>query len=129
MRELLVVLLVCLATVSSAETYPAAAVRVVDGDTFWIAGEKIRLAGADTPEPTKYGNAKCAHEAQLGDNVTVAVTEWIKSARVVKIERDGIGFYQRPLAHVWIDGVDLAETLIRVGAAQEYKGRKGNWCD
>src|SRR5688572_10406367 len=36
---------------------------VVDGDTVWIAGEKVRIAGIDAPETHE---PRCPKEAQLG---------------------------------------------------------------
>src|SRR3546814_12427253 len=40
---------------------------VVDGDTFWFAGEKYRVADIDTPETHP---ARCAEEAALGEAAT-----------------------------------------------------------
>ena len=42
---------------------------VVDGDTIWSKGEKIRLMGFDTPE--RANNAKCKRERILADKATV----------------------------------------------------------
>src|SRR5688572_22909093 len=36
---------------------------VVDGDTVWIAGDKVRIAGIDAPETHE---PKCPREAELG---------------------------------------------------------------
>ena len=36
---------------------------VVDGDTFWLEGEKVRIADINTPETSRPG---CPREAQLG---------------------------------------------------------------
>ena len=40
---------------------------VVDGDTIWYQGTKIRLVGFDTPETSRPG---CAREARLGKQAT-----------------------------------------------------------
>src|SRR3546814_14718218 len=40
---------------------------VVDGDTFWLEGEKIRIADIDTPEISE---PKCDAEYQLGMKAT-----------------------------------------------------------
>lgn len=37
---------------------------VVDGDTFYIGGEKVRIPGIDAPETHP---PRCAYEAKLGD--------------------------------------------------------------
>ncbi|NJS14496.1 MAG: thermonuclease family protein, partial [Sphingopyxis sp.] len=40
---------------------------VVDGDTFWFRGEKIRIADIDTPETHP---PRCAEEGRLGAAAT-----------------------------------------------------------
>src|SRR3546814_17471606 len=40
---------------------------VVDGDTFWIDGEKVRVADIDAPETHP---SRCAEEARLGKAAT-----------------------------------------------------------
>ena len=40
---------------------------VVDGDTFWIGGEKVRIAGIDAPETHP---SRCEDEARLGNAAT-----------------------------------------------------------
>lgn len=58
---------------------------VVDGDTVWIAGEKIRLLDIDAPEM----KGKCPAEAALAmrsrDRLVVLLRE-----RRVTIARDGV---------------------------------------
>ena len=43
---------------------PTRTTCVVDGDTIWYRGEKIRLVGFDTPE---IDYAECENERQLGE--------------------------------------------------------------
>ena len=43
---------------------------VVDGDTFWVDGEKIRIADLNAPE---ISSPKCASEARLGARATDAL--------------------------------------------------------
>jgi len=45
---------------------------VVDGDTFWFNGERIRVADIDTPETHP---PRCAAEAELGDRATQRLHE------------------------------------------------------
>lgn len=47
---------------------------VVDGDTFWIYGQKIRIADIDTPEVSEPG---CAAELSLGKRATSRLIELI----------------------------------------------------
>src|SRR4051812_41715477 len=41
---------------------------VVDGDTIWLKGEKIRIADIDAPETHE---PRCASEKELGDQATL----------------------------------------------------------
>ena len=40
---------------------------MVDGDTFWLGADKIRIADIDTPETHP---PRCAYEAELGERAT-----------------------------------------------------------
>ena len=52
---------------------------VVDGDTFWINGEKVRIAGIDAPETHP---SRCAEEARLGQAATQKLHELLNSGAV-----------------------------------------------
>lgn len=82
----------------------------VDGDTFWIHGEKIRIAGVDAPE---------CDPACAGDPSTLALARLLGAGSIV-IERlgpDGLG---RTLADVSVNGRDIGRALIAVGLAEEW---------
>ncbi len=49
---------------------------VVDNDTIWIAGEKIRIADIDTPEISE---PKCRSELALGNKATARLVELINA--------------------------------------------------
>lgn len=99
---------------------------VVDGDTVWIAGEKVRVAGIDAPETHEF---KCAKEAELGRKSALRLQALLSSgtlvARPADRARDPNG---RLLRHIAVDGRDVGETLIAEGLAREYGGRKKGWC-
>ena len=74
-RRTIVPFLFSLALASPAaarNVYSPSEIHVVDGDTIRIGDERIRLLGVDTPEPTRYGNAGCDEEAELGDQELIA---------------------------------------------------------
>jgi micrococcal nuclease len=52
---------------------------VVDGDTFWLEGEKIRIADIDTPEISE---PKCDAEYQLGMKATHTASRPTERRRV-----------------------------------------------
>src|SRR5918997_6175625 len=53
---------------------------VVDGDTVWIAGEKVRIAGIDAPETHE---PQCAAEAELGKRSAVRLQALLSSGTLM----------------------------------------------
>lgn len=104
-----------------------ASVRVIDGDTFVLAGERIRVVGLDAPETHP---PRCAREAELGARATARARQWLAAGpfELTSIERDEDRF-GRKLRIVSRQGEDLAETMIAEGLARPYGGgmRRG-WC-
>ncbi len=91
---------------------------VVDGDTLWFEGEKIRIAEIDTPEL----NGRCPAERALARRAQARLVELL-NARPVTFERVGRDRYGRTLARFG----PVSETLIREGLAHRWPSRKG-WC-
>lgn len=103
----------------------AADMRIVDGDTVHIDGEKIRVLGIDTPE--KGHQADCIAERMLSDLATARLTALLDGAEIT-LERDGLDKYGRTLAIVRADGRDVAEVLIEEGYGRVYEGKQVDWC-
>lgn len=100
---------------------------VVDGDTIWLEGEKIRLLGIDAPE---IGNtADCLKEKRIGRIATERMAA-IVSSGPIELRRRGKDRYGRTLATVFVDGRDAGELLRADGLAVEYRGRAtaAPWC-
>ncbi len=99
---------------------------VVDGDTFWMAGVKIRVADIDTPETHP---ARCPEEARLGAAATQRLQALLNSGAVTlhPIERD-TDRYGRKLRRVSVDGRGVGDTLVAEGLARPYLGRRMGWC-
>jgi endonuclease YncB( thermonuclease family) len=99
---------------------------VVDGDTFWMAGVKIRIADIDTPETHP---ARCPEEARLGAAATQRLQALLNSGAVTlhPIDRD-TDRYGRKLRRVDVDGRGVGDTLIAEGLARPYRGRRMGWC-
>ncbi|MCW4461972.1 thermonuclease family protein [Sphingomonas sp. BT-65] len=100
---------------------------VVDGDTFWMDGAKIRIADIDTPETHP---ARCAREAELGAAATRRLRALLNSGEVALA---GIGRdtdrYGRQLHLVSVDGRGVGDTLVAEGLARPYAGgRREGWC-
>ena len=97
---------------------------VVDGDTIWLKGEKIRLLDIDTPETHP---PRCAEEARLGTAATGRLHALLNGG-AVSVERDGADRYGRTLAVVMVDGRPVGDALIAEGLAREYGRGRRNWC-
>lgn len=99
---------------------------VVDGDTFYIGGDKVRIAGVDAPETHDY---RCASELALGNRATEKLQALLNSGAVTmtSIDRDR-DRYGRLLRNVAVDGRDVGEALISAGVAREYGSGRRGWC-
>ena len=100
---------------------------VVDGDTFWIDGEKIRIADIDTPETHP---ARCAEEARLGNAATDRLQVLLNAGAfdLQPIRRD-TDRYGRKLRIVMRNGQSLGGVLVSEGLARNYVGgRRDGWC-
>ena len=96
---------------------------VVDGDTVWIAGEKIRLENIDAPEV----QGRCPVETDLARRSTVRLAELLRQGPV-EITRSGKDRYRRTLARLTVAGRDVGAVLITEGLARPWQGRKEEWC-
>lgn len=99
---------------------------VVDGDTFWMAGERIRIADIDTPETH---SPRCAAEARLGAEATARLHALLNAGAVTleTIDRD-TDRYGRKLRVVTRGGQSLGGVLVDEGLARWYGGGRRSWC-
>lgn len=101
---------------------------VVDGDTFWYQGEKIRVADIDTPEVSRPG---CAREAQLGAQATARFQGLLNAGPFTLAPNpDGrdTDKYGRSLRVVTRGGRSVGMVLVREGLAEEWGGPRVEWC-
>ncbi|HVI97585.1 MAG TPA: thermonuclease family protein [Sphingomonas sp.] len=99
---------------------------VVDGDTFWIDGEKIRVADIDAPETHP---PRCAEEARLGKAATERLRALLNAGPVTLVAADrDVDRYGRKLRIVERDGHSLGAMLVSEGLAREWGGRREPWC-
>jgi endonuclease YncB( thermonuclease family) len=99
---------------------------VVDGDTFWIGGEKVRIAGIDAPETHP---SRCEYEAKLGNAATEKLRALLNGGAVTMtaIDRDR-DVYGRLLRNVAVNGQDVGEAMVSAGVAREYGSGRQPWC-
>lgn len=99
---------------------------VVDGDTFRLRGEIIRIADIDTPEVVDF---KCGAEKALGDRATLRLAALLSAGpfELGGIDRD-TDVYGRRLRIVLRDGRSLGEVLVAEGLARRWDGSRHAWC-
>jgi micrococcal nuclease len=97
---------------------------VVDGDTFWLKGEKIRIANIDTPE---LGKPACLDEMERAAKATRRLVELLNGGDLA-LNREGLDQYGRTLATLGRDGVDIGDVLVAEGLARTWTGRRESWC-
>jgi endonuclease YncB( thermonuclease family) len=103
----------------------SAAVRVIDGDTFELGGERIRIADIDTPEV----NGRCSAETALAARATARMSELLNEG---PFELGAVGRdedrYGRKLRVVIRDGRSVGDRLVAEGLARTWTGRREPWC-
>lgn len=95
---------------------------VVDGDTFWINGEKVRIADIDAPEMA----GKCPFERDLALTARDRLAELLDAP--FSLERRGKDQYGRTLAVVIVTGRSVGKQLVGEGLARTWTGRREPWC-
>lgn len=101
---------------------------VVDGDTIWLDGAKIRIADIDTPEVSRPG---CAAEARMGQRATRRLTQLLNGgAFAVLPNPDGRDEdrYGRKLRILSRGGQSIGATLVSEGLAEQWGGPRIAWC-
>lgn len=112
----------------------AASVRVLDGDTIDVGGERIRLrseAGPiDAPELRK---AKCPLELFRAEAARDRLTELTRVYGDLAITRTGADRYGRTVAIVRVGGTDVGAILVREGHAKMWISLRSKdrptWCE
>jgi endonuclease YncB( thermonuclease family) len=100
---------------------------VVDGDTFWLDGEKIRIANIDTPE---IHPSRCAREEQLGQAAKQRLLELLNAGDfALQTGTRDVDIHGRQLRTVSRGASDFGETLISEGLARRWDGHRRPWCD
>ena len=94
-------------------------VKITDGDTIKINGEKIRFSGIDTPEL----NQTCAKEGVKNSCGLTAKQILIDKIidNKVKCIKEGKDRYKRILAECFVNNESLSRYLVRSGYAFAYR--------
>lgn len=100
---------------------------VIDGDTLYVSGEKIRVADIDTPEISE---PKCAAEMALGERATSRLIQLVNAGPfdIQSWEGRDEDQYGRKLRVLVRDGRSLGDILVSEGLARTWSGRREPWC-
>ena len=94
-------------------------IKITDGDTIKINGEKIRFSGIDTPELKQ----NCIKEGQsnpCGITAKQILIDKIGNNKVICIS-EGKDQYKRTLAECYVNDESLSSYLVRRGYAFAYR--------
>ena len=94
-------------------------IKIVDGDTIHLNGEKIRFTGIDTPELKQ----TCIKEGVINPCGVIAKEILIEKISDNKVEciSEGKDQYKRTLAECFVNGESLSSYLVRRGYAFAYR--------
>jgi micrococcal nuclease len=109
---------------------PVRVTCVVDGDTFWYRGAKIRVADINAPEVSA---PRCAAEARLGARATRRLAALLSAGPFTLQPADRArDSYGRRLFTVTRGGESLGAALEAEGLAEHWRGPgrdwRSNWC-
>lgn len=114
---------------------PHSVVKVHDGDTFTvnIAGcpdvlcknMPVRISGIDAPEM----KGKCAQETASAIAAKNYLTGQVMNTQDIALHDPTRDKYFRISAHVFADGVNVGDEMVRQGLARTYSGgKRAGWC-
>ena len=99
---------------------------VVDGDTFWYGGTKIRIADINTPETSQ---ASCPEEAALGAKAKGRLAQLLNAGPfTLEVQGRQTDRYGRALRVVTRGGHSIGALLEAEGLAEHWQGKRGDWC-
>lgn len=100
---------------------------VVDGDTIWFKGEKIRIADINAPE---ISHPQCDYELDLGDKARDRLMGLL-NAGAFSVATEGsrdTDKYGRKLRDITRGGKSLGDVLVSEGLAERWTGHRRDWC-
>lgn len=98
---------------------------VIDGDTFRLGADTIRIADIDTPEL----RGRCPYESALAARATARMAQLLRKGpfALSPVDRD-TDRYGRKLRIVTRGGRSLGDQLVAEGLARTWTGRREPWC-
>jgi len=100
----------------SVLSFPAALVRVVDGDTLKLGGTTVRLAGLDAPERGQMCQRSDGTRFDCGETAAQQLAALVRR-RGITCDIVGRDRYGRAIGLCHAEGLDLAEAMVASGWA------------
>jgi endonuclease YncB( thermonuclease family) len=99
---------------------------VASGDSFYLGGKTVRVAGIEAPQ--LYG-AACPKEATLGRKSAAKLQGLLNSGELemMKVGQD-LDRYGLLLRNVAVDGKDVGRTMVAAGLARDIGDLTRSWC-
>lgn len=121
---------ICDVNGEDCQRIPAGQLLAIDGDTYQVAGKRLRLAGWDSPETAS--SAKCRKEHELGLRAEAQAKLFVSKGKTATIQLLGEDQYQRAVARIWVDGTDIGKLLevdgLAVAIHKDEVSGKADWC-
>jgi endonuclease YncB( thermonuclease family) len=111
--------MVCLCVTPSFADNLSGQASIIDGDTLEIHETRIRLWGVDAPESSQLCRGDDSNQYRCGAKAANELDAFI-AQRSVDCSPISLDQYRRTVAVCSIDGVDIAEWLVRNGLALDW---------
>ena len=99
---------------------------VASGDSFYLGGKTVRIAGIEAPQ--LYG-AACPKEAELGRTAAVKLQTLLNSGELelTKVPQD-LDRFGLLLRNVSVDGKRVGPAMVDAGLARDIGNLTRSWC-
>lgn len=94
---------------------------VMDGNTFWMKGVKMKLAGIEVPQTDQ---ARCMEERARGFSAKVRLRDMLNSGSF-QVAAGGQGAEVKAMSK---SGISFADQLIKEGLARRAGSASPSWC-
>ena len=98
---------------------------VADGNTFWMKGVKMQLAGIEVPQIDR---ARCMEERQRGFIAKVRLRDMLNAGAFDVASSAAAGGQATERKRLSRSGVSFADQLIREGLAHPISAKNQSWC-
>ncbi|MDH6294624.1 Endonuclease YncB, thermonuclease family [Agrobacterium fabrum] len=98
---------------------------VADGNTFWMKGVKMQLAGIDVPQIDR---ARCMEERQRGFIAKVRLRDMLNAGTFDVASSGEAGGQTLERKRLSRSGVSFADQLVREGLAHPASVKNQSWC-